>query len=127
MCCSVLFYDFRILALSQVWHWSRKDNEELEKCRKDNIVGNRIIFLWEEVIALVDKREFFVPSVKHLIYWLFFNSCPFGGHLWYLYAYIYVLIFVYYIDKFSKWRYLFLCIPMLLVTDLSFGKYGLLF
>lgn len=106
---------------------AEKIMKNLKNVVKITLWATALFFVWEEVIALVDEKEFFVPSVKHLIYWLFLNFCPFGGHLWYLYAYIYVLIFVYYIDKFSKWRCLFLCIPMLLATDLSFGKYGLLF
>lgn len=47
-------------------------------------------------------------------------------HLWYLSAYLYVLIIIYFINKYKIWKYLFYLIPILLLSDCIFGKYSLL-
>ncbi len=54
------------------------------------------------------------------------NEPPFGGHLWYLCAILYVLVLLFFFEK--KWdrRKLYPLVPFLLLTDLVFGKYSLL-
>ena len=78
---------------------------------------------WKEFTTI--KQGGFVPSIRQMIEWVVLNDCPFGFHLWYLYAYLYVLLVVYIIDKHKQWKWLFISIPFLLMTDLAFGKYCL--
>ncbi len=85
------------------------------------IVG---IFAWSALLYLT-KTEFFhllttnqlwIPSLKAICNFVFFNDVAFSYHLWYLPTYIYVLILAYIIDKFSLWRFsLGMIIPLLLV------------
>ena len=83
-----------------------------------------ILFIfWKEFTTI--KQGGFVPSIRQMIEWVVLNECPFGFHLWYLYAYLYVLLVVYIIDKHKQWKWLFISIPFLLMTDLAFGKYSL--
>lgn len=67
-----------------------------------------------------------LPTMSMMIAWVVFNDCPFGFHLWYLYAYIYVLLIVWLFEKKQKINYLFYMIPILLAFDVLFGKYGML-
>lgn len=82
-----------------------------------------IFIIWKELLFI--KRGGFVPSLDSIGKWLFLNECPFAGHLWYLYAYIYILLIVCMIDKYRLWNILFMAIPILLLTDLAFGKYSI--
>ena len=54
------------------------------------------------------------------------NESPLAGHLWYLGAILYVLVLVLLMDKLKCRRILYYLTPLLLVTDLVFGKYSLL-
>lgn len=82
-----------------------------------------LFIFWKEFTYI--KNGGYVPSVSKMLEWVVLNDCPFGFHLWYLYAYLYVLIIVLVIDKHQLWRWLFISIPFLLLTDLAFGKYCL--
>lgn len=83
-----------------------------------------ILFVfWKEFTSI--KQGGFLPSTKQMIKWVVFNDCPFGFHLWYLYAYLYVLMIIMVIDKHRLWNWLFVSIPILLLADLAFGKYSL--
>lgn len=80
----------------------------------------------KEIVGVVIHKELYVPSIQDLIDWLFFNVNPFAGHLWYISAYIYVLLLAYVINKFRLWKIIFCLVPLFLVADLMFGKYSLL-
>lgn len=72
---------------------------------------------WSELMSLVQNHRLFTPSIAEtLIDWALFNDCPFGYHLWYLYAYIYVLLIIGLIDRAGKWRLLFRITPFLLLA-----------
>lgn len=78
----------------------------------------------EELWALKDGG-IFVPSAKQWMLFLFLNQAPFGFHLWYLFAYLYVLLIVSVADKHAVWRPLFCLIPILLIGNLAFSNYSL--
>lgn len=65
-------------------------------------------------------------SVKSILQFVLFNESPFGAHLWYLGAILYVLIIIFLFEK--KWhrQKLYPLIPVLLLFDLALGKYSLL-
>lgn len=86
-----------------------------------------IFFIFsKEAISVIRHSSFWMPSFKDFVVWIVFNATPFAYHLWYLYAYIYVLIIITIVNKYGKWRVLYWITPVLLIADLSLGKYSLL-
>lgn len=55
---------------------------------------------------------------------LLFNQVPFGMHLWYILAYLYVLYIMLFVNKYNFFKSLFYITPILLVTALIIGKYS---
>ena len=110
------------------------NGKEIGKERlKRNIVTITKIMLWSTLLFAVLKEfmalyhgYLFLPNAKEWIDFIVLNENPFGFHLWYLGAYLYVLLIVGFVDKYDKWNYLFMLIPILLAGDLIFGKYSLL-
>ena len=87
---------------------------------------NRIvwIFIWSatlyllktEVYHLLSTDEMWIPSLHTIENFVFFNDVAFSIHLWYLPAYIYVLIMAFLIDKYNIWKLsMGMIIPLLLV------------
>ena len=72
------------------------------------------------------KIDSIIPSVEELIDFVLLNDNPWGFHLWYLGAYLYVLLICILIDKYKKWHLAFMMTPLLLIIDLIMGKYSLL-
>ena len=84
------------------------------------------MFAGKEQIAQYLSNAF---SLKSIVKFLVLNESPFAGHLWYLGAILYVLIIVFFLYRtFPKSANIVLMVvtPLLLVTDLIFGKYSLL-
>lgn len=67
-----------------------------------------------------------VLGVKAIIRFIVFNDTPIAGHLWYLNALLYTVVFMVLMDKVSDRRKLYKIIPLLLAIDLVLGKYSLL-
>lgn len=95
----------------------------LKHVAKITLWATVLFIFWKEFTSI--KNGGFLPSARQILEWVVLNDCPFGFHLWYLYAYLYVLIIVSMVDKHRLWRWLFMSIPLLLLTDLAFGKYSL--
>lgn len=101
---------------------------------KRNVYHIWHIILWstllyavvKEAMAIVHDGVFF-PSLRQWIYFVVFNENPFGFHLWYLGAYMYVLLIMMVVDKYKLWKPMMAITPFLLLGDLLFGKYCLLF
>ena len=89
------------------------------------IEANLLYIAWSLLYGTVSGNY---PSVgiKAVLKFFFLNVSPFGGHLWYLGAILYVLIVVYVVDKTGVRRTLYYLTPLLLLTDLVLGKYSLL-
>lgn len=79
-----------------------------------------LFVVWQAVFGVLTNDPLSFPSVRTMIVWVVFNQCPFGFHLWYLYAYLYVLLIVYVIDKHKKWKWLFISAPILLLASVVF-------
>lgn len=91
------------------------------------------IILWSSLLfailregKAIIKGEFFIPTNEQIFNFLLLNDNPFGFHLWYLGAYLYVLIIMIIVDKYKIWTYMLYLTPFLLIGDLAFGKYSLL-
>lgn len=85
------------------------------------IVG---IFAWSallyltktEVFHLLTTNQLWIPSLKAICNFIFFNDVAFSIHLWYLPAYLYVLVIASLIDKYNLWKYSFCSIiPLLFI------------
>ena len=97
----------------------------LKNILKITIISTLLFFVWDELLSIFSKRTVLIPSFREMTEWIIFNDCPFGIHLWYLYAYIYALLIVTLFEKLRKLKYLFFSIPFLLLADVILGKYGM--
>ena len=93
---------------------------------KISLWATLFFFIWKETIKILGSHSIWIPSRESLINWLLFNENPFASHLWYLFAYLYVLIIILFVNYLGKWKILYWMIPFLLMIDLIFGKYSLL-
>ncbi len=100
-----------------------------------NIIHKRIIsttklFIWSFLLyflcfILVNGQD----SLQHInllftYKFLIFNTVPYGMHLWYIAAYIYILIIMLIVEKYNLYRVLFCLTPILLMCALAMGKYS---
>ena len=104
---------------------------QIKKIAKLFLGANALYLLYKLFKNLLQGKtllEFFngVFNLKSLLKFILLNESPFGSHLWYLGAIVYVLIIVFFFEK--KWgiEKLYPLIPFLLLTDLFLGKYSLL-
>lgn len=104
-----------------------KVKHSLKKILSITIYATFLFFIYKNLISLVTSGVFYFPQLYEMIHWVLFNECPFAFHLWYLYAYLYVLLIVWLFQKKSNLNLLFIISPILLVSDLLLGKYGMFF
>ena len=110
------------------------DNNKIDERLSRSIWSIFKILIWStllfavirEVVALYGHGTFFVPSVHDIAIFIIFNENPFAGHLWYIGAYLYVLLAIKLVNKLNLWKFLFCITPILLLCDLAFGKYSFL-
>ncbi len=90
------------------------------------------ISLWSTMVYAIFMGFFRLRNGETLITlkdaakWLFFNETVFDFHLWYLFAYLYVLVLVYFLNKKGWLSLLKWAVPILLVYYLLFGAYNTL-
>ena len=111
---------------------------EPEKLKRNTIHVAKIslwstlfFIVWHELSYIISHScHIWVPTSKSLIQWVFFNQNPFAYHLWYLFAYLYVLLIIMLVNKYNKWKMLYWMIPLLLVphfvlllSDLNFSYF----
>ena len=110
------------------------DGKRIGEIRLKRSIANILkITLWSTLLFAILKEiiafhhgNLYFPNVNEWICFIVLNENPFGFHLWYLGAYLYVLFIVILVDRYDKWHFMFKAIPVLLVCDLIFGKYSLL-
>lgn len=106
----------------------------------DNNAGKRInrsiksisfIFIWSNLLFLFFKEvlsithhTIYVPSANELLEFIVFNENPFAWHLWYIGAYLYLLVIVRFVNKYNKWTWLFKSIPVLLIVHMALSYAG---
>lgn len=92
------------------------------------VLWSSLFFLiFKESLFFVKEKSFFLPSLSQLGDFLLFNENPFGYHLWYLSAYLYVLAILFVVSKLNLWKFVMGVVPFLLLVDLMMGKYSMLF
>lgn len=63
-------------------------------------------------------------NVRSILFFVFLNESPFGLHLWYLGAILYVLLIVYFFEKRWSRQKLYPAISLLLLANLALGRYA---
>ena len=76
-----------------------------------------VLFAVVDLARMLSSHIMSVPTAKILLHFFIFNQYPWlvGGHLWYLLAYLYVLLIMVAVDKYRLWRWFFASAPLLLV------------
>lgn len=108
---------------------NNKTAKSLKKLLKLFITANFLFMLFGFAMAFLkgSPEEFYgLFTIKNMLDFILFNSSPFYGHLWYLGAIIYTVLIYYFAFKGGKEKYIYRLIPLLLLSDLIFGKYSLL-
>lgn len=108
-----------------------KENKQILKIIKLCIWANLLFFTYQIALVIYNNENILVWlketfSLRNVLEFLILNESPVAGHLWYLTAILYVLIIMKFINKYNKYKILYLITPILLVIDLAFGKYSLL-
>lgn len=108
--------------------------EEMPKRLKRGIWKILKIIVWSTLLYAVfllilskGDLQSVIPTKTQLRDMFLFNVNPWGGHLWYLNAYLYVMLIIIPFSRRNVWRWLFWLIVPLLSIDLVLGKYSLLF
>lgn len=81
-----------------------------------------LLYLLQHIIhsRSLDFINIILYNIKTMI---LYNEVMFGCHLWYIPAYLYVLIIVWLVNKYKLFQYLYYAVPPLLIAGLYFGKY----
>lgn len=75
--------------------------------------------IWKELLHITSSDgHIWIPSIKSMKNWVFLNENPFGGHLWYLFAYLYVLLIIMLVNKYNIWKQLYFFVPLLLAPHI---------
>lgn len=75
--------------------------------------------IWDEVLYITSHDgHFWVPPAIRWIKMLVLNVPLFGHHLWYLFAYVYVLFIIIIVARNDKWKFLYYMIPLLLIPHI---------
>lgn len=113
---------------------TKKNNrvkKQLVAISRITVIASLLYIGWYTFLAYYQStgvKKYFSSTFNpnNLIKWIFFNDVPIAFHLWYLYAYVYVLLVVQAIGRFLSIKRVFAIVPCLLSVDLIFGKYSLL-
>lgn len=107
----------------------QREKKQLVKILRLLISSFLLFFLWELFMTCVTSGSvaaYFghIFNLRSILKLVLINDPPLGGHLWYLFALLYVLIIVFLFEK--KWsrEKLYPFIPVFLLLDLVFGKYS---
>ncbi len=105
------------------------DNNKFQQRIIRNIKNIAQITFWATLLYFAYafiRKDFLLLQITQdtLVYWLCFNITPFGPHLWYLFAYIYVLAIYYLLSRFNIIEYTKYAIPFLVLGFILLGKYS---
>lgn len=108
-----------------------KGKQQIKKIFCLSIEANLLFFIWNIALNILKRNSLktYIRSIftkKTILKFIFLNDSPLAGHLWYLNAIFYVLVIFFLMDKLNGRKLLYYMTPMLLITDLVFGKYSLL-
>lgn len=84
-----------------------------------------VFFSYFSVFLIANGKD----SLEHLSVllshnFILLNTVPYSMHLWYIAAYIYVLLIILLVEKHNLYKWLFYITPILLLIGLTIGKYS---
>ena len=107
---------------------------DLNSVIRKRILGQLKIFCWAFVLYLIISSMINgVDTFRTLHHqlaapgFLLFNAVPCAFHLWYILAYIYVLIIMLFVEKLNLYKPLFYITPILLMFAIIVGTYSEIF
>lgn len=110
----------------------KREAEQIIRVLALGLASNALYIAWHTFFEFggnLGSYLRFAATPQNLWGYLTLNESPFGYHLWYLSAMLYVLIIVYVLNRvFPRHaeRMLFIAAPFLLLINLVFGNYSLL-
>lgn len=113
------------LMISGYFYNQESGMKQIRKVAVLFVEANLIYCAWSYFYGAV-SGNFPVISFDTLLKFVFLNESPFSGHLWYLGAVLYTQIVIYFLEKWQLKRAIYMTIPILLLTDIVFGKYSIL-
>lgn len=92
---------------------------------KITLTANLLYAVFTVVYDLM-HGDAWLMSFRQLLIMAFFNNSPgvLAGHLWYLNAYVYVLLIAAIADRYHRWNVLFVVSPALLLVCFALGTYS---
>ena len=123
VCCAVPIF----FMISGYFTYGRKDLTHIIHKRIIHLLTIfGIVFLFYFSFSLIANGKDALEHLSILFSYNFIllNSVPYSMHLWYIAAYIYVLLIMLLVEKFNLYKWLFLLTPILLLTALTIGKYS---
>lgn len=87
-------------------------------------IWSTILFAFIKFLLAFKNNDFDFLQLSTLRDFILFNENPFGFHLWYINAYLYTLLIIFFFAKKNKLIYIYRTIPFLLLMDLCLGKYS---
>lgn len=100
---------------------------------RKRIIGQLKILCWGVglyfIVSLIKEGPSAVEKMQHFLTpsFFMFNTLPYGGHLWYIIAYIYILVIMLFVEKYNLYKPLFIITPILLVGTIAIGTYSEIF
>lgn len=88
------------------------------------LVWSTLLFAAVRFLFAFKDDDFSFLNLETFSEFILLNANPFGFHLWYIGAYLYTLIIIYFFVRCNKLRYIWWSVPFLLLLDLCLGKYS---
>lgn len=113
--------------ISGYFTYGRKDIKQTihKRIRQLLAIFGVVFFFYFSVFLIANGKD----SLEHLSVllshnFILLNTVPYSMHLWYIAAYIYVLLIILLVEKHNLYKWLFYITPILLLTGLIIGKYN---
>lgn len=101
---------------------------QIKKILRLAVSGSIFFFIWEVFVYCLagDLGAYLANcfSLRSVLGFIFLNYTPICGHLWYLFAILYVLVIVYFAKRRNLMKVLYILTPFLLIGDQLLGNYS---
>ena len=105
-----------------------RETAQIKKIFRLAVFASILFFVWEVLVySLSGELESYLSncfSLRSVLGFIFLNYTPICGHLWYLFAILYVLVIVYFAKRHNFMKVLYILTPFLLIGDQLLGNYS---
>lgn len=88
------------------------------------ICWSTLLFVVVKEVQAIQNGSFYIPTIRQWVFFIIFNENPFSYHLWYLNAYLYVLLIMLLVDRYNLWRYMLYLAPFFLICNIILIIFG---